>query len=427
MRPVKAVVIADDLSGAVAVGADFRKAGRNVLVVESGAPYGPDVAEVLVVNTDSRDDDPQLAARKTRGALRALTAIRPDWLLKKIDSLLRGHIGAEIAAVLAESGRTRCLVAPAAPRSGRTTIQGRQCFAGRSLCGQMRDMDDNAVLDTDDVLQVLARETDLPARLLPLELVRQGVFPVAQCIGASTEPLLIADAETQEDLNVVVAAAAEAGVRFVAGTYGAGEAVMLADADRRLSRPILAVAGSTSLMTHTQAAYAGARSCALVTLFLGGEALARTPGTTARPYRAELLDHLRAGRNVVLRTYADASEMRAFREAAKNNGWEPVRLVRHVEACIAAIVRPALGHVGGIAISGGATASAIFRSAGATSFVVEGPEVLPASPVLRIADGKYKGLPCLTKPGAFGEESDLLAMIRFLRLHAANGDLYLRA
>ncbi len=422
--PANIVVLADDLSGAVALGAEFRQTGRAVRVVDHDASFDPDASEILVVNTDSRDDPPGQAARKNRDALRRLAAVRPDWLVKKIDSLLRGHIGAEIAALLAGSGRQRCLIAPAAPQSGRTTVNGRQCFAGRPLGEQIGNMDRNAVLDTDDVARILARGTDLPVGLLPLELVRQGPGHVARRLETSGEPLVVADAETQDDLDTVVAAAAAAGIRFVAGTYGIGAAVLSAGAAAGSGLPILAVAGSTSMLTRQQTLYAGSRpSCALVTLALGKEVLEREPEAVASPYHAVLREHFLAGRNVVLRTYADATEMRTLREAAQRRGWEPVRIVRHIEACIAETVRPALGYAGGLVVSGGATASAIFRAAGATSFVVEGPEVIPASPVVRLANGTCRGLPCLIKPGAFGEEGDVFAMIRFLRLyHPVDGE-----
>ena len=441
---VSAVVIADDLSGAVALGAEFRKAGRTVLVMESGAARFPDTVDTLVVNTDSRDDPPDRAAAKNRQAALSLARLQPEWLVKKIASLLRGHIGAEIAAILdtpiaapaavpgaapgtaldtapgTASRHARCLVAPAAPRSGRTTVNGRQCFAGKPIGEQMHAMDSNAEPGPDNVLQVLAEGCGLPARLLPLDLVRRGPAAIAACIRESAEPILVADAATQEDLNAAVAGAAEAGVRFVAGTYGIGESVILAAQAASSSAPILAVAGSTSSLTREQALYAGSMpGCGLVTVSFSEKELGLAPGAVAAPYREALRELARNGRHMVLRTYTDAAEMDALWQAAHQAGWERYRLIRHIEACVAETVRPLLGLAGGIVVSGGATASAIFRAAGATAFTVEGPEPIPASPVMRIADGDYAGLPCLTKPGAFGEERDLFTMISFLHLHAA--------
>jgi len=418
LMSVKVIVIADDLSGAVALGGEFRKTGRNVLVVEYNVSHDINNVDTLVVNTDSRDDTPQQAAAKNRETLLSLEYLKPQWLVKKIDSLLRGHIGAEIAAILSTSVHSRCLIAPAAPRSGRTTINGRQYFAGKPLSEQMSNMDGNADMDSDNILQVIAKETNLQARLLPLDLIQSGSSAIAKCIRESTEPLLVADAATQEDLNAAVAAAAETGVMFVAGTYGIGESVILAEAGRTATPPILAVAGSTSLLTHKQALNAGAMpSCTLFTLSFGKAELAKTPEEIAQIYHDELLELVQNGRHIVLRTYEEAAEMYELWQSAENAGWNRPRFIRHIEACIAETIRPLFGLIGGIAISGGATASAIFRAIGATAFTVEGPEPIPASPVMHIANGKYVGLPCMTKPGAFGEEKDISTMIRTLYLH----------
>ena len=45
---------------------------------------------------------------------------------KKIDSLLRGHVAAEIGACLANADYERVIVAPAFPFQGRVTRAGRQ-------------------------------------------------------------------------------------------------------------------------------------------------------------------------------------------------------------------------------------------------------------------------------------------------------------
>src|SRR5439155_24977439 len=51
------------------------------------------------------------------------------WVYKKIDSVLRGHPGAELAGVLDVYGG-RALVAPAFPAQGRTTRHGVQLVHG---------------------------------------------------------------------------------------------------------------------------------------------------------------------------------------------------------------------------------------------------------------------------------------------------------
>ncbi len=418
-------VIADDLSGAIALGAEFRRAGLVSLVLGDTTARVPETpqTDVLIVNTDSRNDPIDIAREKNRAAVLSLKNHRPDWTVKKIDSLLRGHIGSEVETILTATGkRERCIVIPASPRSGRTTVNGYQLLAGKPIGQQMHGLDSTAGQIIDSVADVLAQETNLATRLLPLELVRRSMDELTAFVAGSDEPILIADAETQEDMKRAVLAAAGNGIRLFVGTYGLGEAIVASEMLLRSTRPILAIAGSTSVSTHRQVVFAENNSgCAVLTLALNIDDLAQPDTYRQALYRQELQSHIDAGRDVILRTLKKPEDIASLLQTAKQAGWEDGRLGRHIERYVAGVVRPLLSKIGGLAISGGSTASAVFRSAGAAAFLVEGPEVIPASPLIRVLGGECDRLLCLTKPGSFGQEADLLEMMKFLRLyHSGN-------
>jgi uncharacterized protein YgbK (DUF1537 family) len=91
--------IADDLTGACDVAAELALAGRRVRVAvdaERVAPADGDDA-IVVVNTQSRALDPRAAYARVRAALDARPA---RVVLKKIDTALRGHLGAELDAAV---------------------------------------------------------------------------------------------------------------------------------------------------------------------------------------------------------------------------------------------------------------------------------------------------------------------------------------
>jgi uncharacterized protein YgbK (DUF1537 family) len=122
--PGTLTIVADDLTGAADAAAGYG-AGRTSAVV-----LGPDVpwptSDVLAVDTESRYLSEQEAALLVGSVVRRSVDLgRP--VFKKIDSLLRGNVGAEVAAALdAVSGAERALavVAPAFPGTGRTTVGG---------------------------------------------------------------------------------------------------------------------------------------------------------------------------------------------------------------------------------------------------------------------------------------------------------------
>ncbi|ASY59756.1 four-carbon acid sugar kinase family protein [Sinorhizobium sp. CCBAU 05631] len=125
---LKVAIIADDLTGALDTGTPFVDAGLSVAValdveaVEAAIATG---AEVVVVNTVSRALDSLRAADRVRRAAAALCRTSPVFVLKKIDSRLKGNVGAESEALAFAVGRRRLAVAPAVPDQGRYTREAR--------------------------------------------------------------------------------------------------------------------------------------------------------------------------------------------------------------------------------------------------------------------------------------------------------------
>lgn len=127
-------ILADDLTGACDCAAPFAARGARVVVCLQPAGPAPKSAtwDVLVVNTDSRHQTAAEArARVRRGAL---LLRQGGWPLgfKKIDSTLRGHIGAELEELL-ELGVVRAWLAPAFPQQGRTVEAGHLLVHGAPL------------------------------------------------------------------------------------------------------------------------------------------------------------------------------------------------------------------------------------------------------------------------------------------------------
>lgn len=131
---LKAAIIADDLTGALDTGTPFVQAGLKVAVaieVEALAEALTRDPEVLVVNTASRALPEGEAAARIMAVLSALGTAKPDILLKKIDSRLKGNVAAESLALAKGAGRYQVIVAPAIPDQQRFTING--AVTGRGI------------------------------------------------------------------------------------------------------------------------------------------------------------------------------------------------------------------------------------------------------------------------------------------------------
>ena len=112
-------VLADDLTGALDSAARFVPATGAVPIF-----WKPPLALPATAAIDAGTRD--LPAAEARAVLDRLACLLEgaDLAFKKLDSLLRGHVAAEIAACL--PGFEHCVIAPAFPFQGRATRGGRQ-------------------------------------------------------------------------------------------------------------------------------------------------------------------------------------------------------------------------------------------------------------------------------------------------------------
>lgn len=128
------IIFADDLTGTLDTGVQFAKAGirtsyySRIETLTSALADGE--ADVYLFDAESRHLSPKAAYRKLFEAAEAVRAYRPDLILKKTDSGLRGNIGSELAAVM-DAVQTPVLhFFPAYPRMGRTAEHGIQYIDG---------------------------------------------------------------------------------------------------------------------------------------------------------------------------------------------------------------------------------------------------------------------------------------------------------
>lgn len=115
-------VIADDLTGAAELGAIGWRHGLSAEVVRSGKPGG--TADLVCVDTDSRSCAPAEAAKRAVAAAKMLRAAGAEWIYKKVDSVLRGNVTAEVEAVMRQLDLNRAILLPANPSLGRTIRDG---------------------------------------------------------------------------------------------------------------------------------------------------------------------------------------------------------------------------------------------------------------------------------------------------------------
>jgi len=114
-------IIADDLSGAADTGLQFLPVCKQGVPIILNFEDSVSSEAVVVYNTDSRNMSETDACESIRDLckwLRKGAVEPPRRIFKKIDSTLRGHLRAELLALMDGLVTRICCVAPAFPEAG---------------------------------------------------------------------------------------------------------------------------------------------------------------------------------------------------------------------------------------------------------------------------------------------------------------------
>ncbi|MCU1536819.1 MAG: hypothetical protein JWP82_1170 [Humibacillus sp.] len=404
VEPVLAIV-ADDLSGAAESAAHaVMRVSRSIVRLSSvpsaraGLPHEPQPSDasttVVTLDTDSRGLSASAAATAGRHAAAAVR--QAPHVVKKVDSLLRGHPGVEVEALGAALGR-HPVVAVANPALGRHVRDGVVHVHGTPL--QLTSL---WHLETTSVpVSVAQALAPLSCLLIPLATVRAGVDPLAEALRDARDRSLVAvcDGETDTDLDVVAAAARLADDRpLLVGSGALVDAVVRALDERPTPRPrantqglvgsLLAVLGSRAPLVEAQVAHA--RGYAAATVLLDPTDVLAGSGAVAR-----VLDRLpRSGLVVVaLDPGADLDPARS----------------RELAVALARALSPVADRYDATFLTGGETARAVLDRLGVTELdVVAGLD--PGTVLSRRPDGRL----VVTRPGSFGDEQALTRVAQHL-------------
>lgn len=421
------LVVADDLTGANATGARFARAGMRVAAVAPAhAPRAAAEFDVVVADLDSRHLPAAEAARLVEGTIDAVWRAGPvPLVVKRTDTTLRGNVGAELEAAWRAvrertpgRARVRALLAPAFPASGRVTADGVQLLDGVPLEETELAMDPLSPVTGSVVTEIVARQSDLAVRHVPLREVTGPAL--ADRLAEGDEPVVLCDALTEGHLAAVAAAAAEVhrrdGTVWLAvdpGPCGAllAEALGLSGGGGALG-PLLAVVGSATELTRRQVE-AAARSGGVRFVDVDARALAEGDGghtgAVARRLEAQLRDAA-FPEAVVVRTASSARDVVELSHEAK----------RALPGRLAALVADVLGRApapSGLYTSGGDVTSAVLDALGAHAFEVGG-EVVPLAVHGSLTGGAFDGVPVVTKGGMVGDEGTLAECLSRLRTTA---------
>ena len=363
-------LLADDLTGALDTSAQF--AGHcGALPVRWDDLPAACARNACAVDTGCRELPPGAARSRFAEVIDVLAPATDCLALLKLDSLLRGHAGDEIADCADRWPDRSIVVAPAFPPERRVTRRGRQYwFDGR---------------------QFMATGEDLCATLA----ARGVAFDIRRPGAAIPAGVSIFDAETDADLAMIVAAARPDGPEPLwCGSAGLGYALAQRSGPgscgeaEPILQPLLGLFGTDHPVTRQQLSAVSQYVLAV---------------TAAGPQVAPAIEDAMRSRGAAFIPFAlPAGVTRAGARDA-------------IDAIMTDML-PRLPRPQTLVVSGGETLRAACGILGADHLVVDG-QIAPGIPSSRIRGGAWNGVRVISKSGAFGAPDLLCNLVE----HSSTG------
>jgi uncharacterized protein YgbK (DUF1537 family) len=376
----------------------------------------------VVMAEGTRNLRPEAARDRTRAALQLLKSQDPRVFQIKycstFDSTAEGNIGPTIDAALEELDEEFTVALPALPVNGRTTYRGYHFVQDQLLSDSPMRHHPLTPMTEANLVKHLSRQTTRRVGLAPYDSVEAGADELLRCfeqLRAGGVSIAIVDCLT--DAHVETISRASAGLRLVTGGSAFGQGLPAVWRERGWVEEFdvqtatlstvknegngrLVVAGSCSVATRAQNRWLeshGALAFRVEPRALLGEDFKRASVVEG------VRRHLAAGRDCLLYTTDEPSEVARVQEWAAGQGLDVPALGERIAYALADLVAEILEAVpaSGLVFAGGETSGALCRRLNLGALRV-GRNIEPGVP-LCYSLGRYR-LPVVLKSGNFGGE-----------------------
>ena len=400
-------IVADDLTGAMDSSGYFASLGFSTVVILD--PGFPSTADVVVITTNSRAEDPDTACKRVRQAVKSLAG---RVVYKKIDSTLRGNIGVELEVAIDELTGEKAVVAPAFPAVGRTTVEGILLVNGVAVAETQFANDPILPVKESHIPSLLEKATKRQVGCVSVEDIEAGPESLYRKISEMPQDTMVCDVTEQSHLTGIAQAAALArGQWLLCGSGGLARELHLlitkvpkANKVTPSSQPsgsALVVVGTRNQVAANQLLKAR-DELGLPILNLALERLSQEDVLSGKVKGIlEEADRLLSqGKGLAL-----SSTFSQYAPASKHT----------IPALMAEVVVGLLASrkFAGLFLSGGDIAVEVCRRLSISAIRVHG-EVEPGVPAGELIGGQGQGMRVVTKAGGFGTEEALVKSIDYL-------------
>lgn len=420
----KILIIADDLTGGADTGVQFCAFFDETILV----PYhrlpcalgqaGETVCRAISVFTNSRTLAPDDARKRLLSVARQCSQSKPKWIYKKIDSCLRGNLGAEIEAIMDGLGFELSFIAPAFPEMGRTTANDIHLVHGVPVNQTEISQDPVAPVTESRVSRLVAQQSRYPVGHVALDSLQKGEARLQKEITRLVQRgarHIVFDSTCRDHLDVISRLLTSFDRRILpvgsAGLAAGLGCVLPAGLRSRKDESRAPAGGNHLIISGTASDVTKKQLKALLQVYPYSEIILTADQLADSDQRDVLLKKASetAGKlsaeNVIIRIGSEAN--------GQMTAGKPPRLHRaeSVAEGIGLFVAEALKRrrPGFLFATGGDTANAILAAIDGSAIRILG-EIVRGMVHGRLIGGRLNGLAMITKAGAFGEADALVVL-----------------
>ncbi|HOA64994.1 MAG TPA: four-carbon acid sugar kinase family protein [Coprothermobacter proteolyticus] len=411
---LEAAIIADDFTGANATGILLKKKGLKVTtLLKPNSNIDKINAEVISISTNSRSIDPKEAYKRVYEAAKTVIKSTP-YVAKRIDSTLRGNLGAEIDAVLDAAGEGyRAAVVPVYPKSGRVCVGGYLLVNGTPLQLTEVAKDPKCPIRSSNVKELISSQTKRSIANITLDIVAGGRKAISDAFFQVKEDIVVFDAVTDDDIENI-ASALSGQEKIICVDPGPFTAAFIEQKmGFQKQDGIFLILGSVSELTTAQLNYLLKRKEAYICKISVPEILTNEEAAIKKALEV-LIQHYKPGLIMGISTKGDASDVLDLQSYSIKAQCDPEEISNRINETLSRIAYTFVKDkpFSGIYITGGDTALAFFDVLGINEFTVES-EVLPLAVhgTAKVNDRLYN---VVTKGGLVGNVEALYDIVNYL-------------
>ncbi|NLI91121.1 MAG: four-carbon acid sugar kinase family protein [Peptococcaceae bacterium] len=424
-------VVADDLTGANGSGVLLVNKGFRVLSIVHYERLNEKIDhkyDGVVVNTCSRGIPSEEAKERVLNAIQVLKTAGIQYFGKRIDSTLRGNLGAEIEGALSGLDSDYiALVVPAYPSLGRVTAGGYLLVNGIPVQQTDAGKDPKTPILSSLVTEEIARQTSLPLAFIHLDVVLQGPEKLKEQIKAAAaeqKKIIIIDATTDGHIACIAQAVKDVRLKCIAVDPGPLSekliSLWLEPSPKQLDKKVMVVSGSASALTISQLNYLQEKSQAIFEEVDVNQVLYGLSETEESRLVKKIIKNSQTAKIFGLKAISKDEVPLNLENIAvqqgKSVGYLAEQITKNLARLAKKVLESGIENVTGVYLTGGDMAVDFCQAIGAQAIELKG-QIMPLVSYGVIVGGEFSGLRVITKGGLVGSQESAYQCINYLFNH----------